>query len=74
MARRAYERGNRRFEIILRGTPAGSYSSWTVDSVKDATSGDDVPVPGLERVVASDAETAFTRACERIDQWMELKP
>jgi hypothetical protein len=74
MATRTYSSGNRQFVVTLVGTPAGSYSSWTVDSVTDAMTGDGVPVPGLQNVVASDEDTAFARACDRIESWSKLKP
>ena len=74
MATRTYSCGNRQFVVTLVGTPAGSYSSWTVDSVRDAMTGDGVPVPGLQSVVASDEDTAFARVCDRIESWSKLKP
>jgi len=74
MATRTYSSGNRQFVVTLVGTPAGSYSSWTVDSVRDAMTGDGVPVPGLQNVVASDEDTAFARVCDRIESWSKLKP
>jgi hypothetical protein len=74
MATRTYSGGNRQFVMTLVGTPAGSYSSWTVESVRDAMTGDGVPVPGLQNIVASDEDAAFARVCDRIDSWLKLKP
>ena len=73
MATRTYSNGNRQFAITQVGT-AGSYSSWTVENIRDATTGDVVlPVPGLQNVVASDEDAALARACDRIDGWLKLK-
>jgi len=74
MAIRGYTSGNRQFAITLLGTPAGPSSSWTVEHVRDATTGALVPVPGLPQIVASDEDSACTRVCDRIDRWMKLKP
>jgi hypothetical protein len=75
MATRTYRAENREFRITLAGTPAGSsFSSWTVESVTDAITGDVVPVPALHTIVASNEHTAFFRVCERIDGWLRLKP
>jgi hypothetical protein len=74
IARRRYSSSDRQFVVTLVGTPVDAPSSWTVESVTDATTGDLVPVPGLPGIVASDEGTAFARVCDRIDGWMKLKP
>ena len=74
MATRTYSSSGRQFVVTLVGTPAGSYSSWTVEGVRDVTTGDVVPVPGLQNIVASDEDAAFARVCDRIDGWLRLKP
>ncbi len=68
MAKRTYTNGDRVFEITLKGTPAGSYSSWTVEKVTE--NGRDIVIRGLDGIVASDEQTAFARACDRIDEWL----
>jgi hypothetical protein len=69
MATRSYTTGGRAFDIVLSATQAGGNSwAWTVEHVFE--SGQEVTVPGIENVVASDVETAHARVCDRIDKWL----
>jgi len=68
MAKRTYMSGVWVFEITLRGNPAGSYSSWTVENVREG--GRDILIPGMDGIASSDEGTAFSRACDRIDEWL----
>jgi len=74
MATRTYRSGDRAFVISMMSTPDGSRSVWTIAGVRDAVTRAPVPVPGLPNIVESDEDTAFARACERINAWMRLKP
>jgi hypothetical protein len=68
MATRPYASGDRTFEITLSGTPAGSYSSWTVEHVYDRSINQEIHVPGMDSIVASTGDAAFAHACDCIDK------
>ena len=69
MATRNYASGDRTFEITFSGTPPGSYSSsWTVEHVYDRSINQEIQVPGMDSIVASTGDAAFTRACDCIDK------
>lgn len=70
MATHRYTRDGQTFEIILSGTPSGGYSAWTVERVL-AKGTDELRIPGIENIVASDENAAFVRACSVIDRWLE---
>jgi len=67
-----YTRDDQTFEIILSGTPSGSYSSWTVERVLTKGTAE-LRIPGIDHVVASDENAAFARACSAIDKWLETR-
>ena len=76
MATRTHARVDRTFtavrtalgrEITLSGTPAGSYSAWTVEHVYDKSLNAEIRVPGVASIVASTEDAAFARTCECID-------
>ena len=73
MATRTCGSGNRTFEITLSGTPAGSYSSWTVEHVYDKSLNAEIRVPGVASIVASTEDAAFARTCDNIDKWLRSK-
>lgn len=71
MATRTYTAGGRTFDMVLPATQAGrdpASWAWTVEHVFEA--GGEVTIPGMENVVGSDEDTAFARACDRIDKWL----
>src|SRR5712692_7047119 len=68
MATRTYASVDRTFEITLSGTPAGSYSSWTVEHVYDKSINSESHVPGMDSIVASTEDAAFARTCDCIDK------
>ena len=70
MATRTYASGNRTFDITLSGTPAGSYSSWTVQHLYDKSLGEEIHLPGMDSIKASSEDAAFARACDHIDKWL----
>jgi hypothetical protein len=77
MATQTYASGNRTFEITLSriptGTPAGSDSSWSVEHVHDKSLNEEIDVPGMESIVASTEDAAFTRTCDHIDKWLQSR-
>ena len=69
MATRTYAAGGRNFDMTLSASPAGGLSwAWTVEHVFEA--GEEVSIPGMENVVGADEDTAYARACDRIDKWL----
>ena len=69
--KRHYAAGPRNFEITLSSTPLRDESLWTVERVKDTSrAGQEVIIPGMNRVVESTEEAAFAVACARIDKWL----
>ena len=69
MATRSYTTSGRAFDIELLATQAGGHSwAWTVEHV--AESGQEISIPGMENVVASDVDTALARVCDLIDKWL----
>ncbi len=73
MATRTYASGNRTFEITLSGTPAESYSSWTVEHVYDRSLNQEIHVPEMDSIGASNEDAAFAGACDRIDKSLRSK-
>ena len=73
MATRTYASGNRPFEITLSGTPAASYSSWTVEHVYDGSVRAEISLPGMDSIVASTEDAAIARACDLIDKWLRYR-
>ena len=73
MATRTYASGNRTFEITLSGTPAGSYSSWTVEHLYDKSLNEEISLPGMDTIVASTEDAAFARACNHVDKWLRYR-
>lgn len=72
MATRTYTTSGRTLDIVLNATQASSSDptswAWTVENVFEA--GEEVTIPGMENVVASGEDTAYARACDRIDKWL----
>ena len=73
MATRTCASGNRTFEITLSGTPAESYSLWTVEHLYDKSLNEEIHVPGMDSIVASTEDAAFAGTCDRIDKWLRSK-
>ena len=71
MATRTYTSGNRTCEITLSGNPAGT--KWTVEHVYDKSVSQEICVPGIDGIVASTEDAAFTDACGYIDKWLRSK-
>ncbi|MGH9331646.1 MAG: hypothetical protein ACRD09_14500, partial [Vicinamibacterales bacterium] len=69
MAKKTYATAGRTFEIRLSGTPSGEYSAWTVESVSEG--GKELQIPGIENITSSDENTAYSKACDRIDRWLQ---
>jgi hypothetical protein len=69
VATRTYASGIRTFEITLSGTPAGT--SWTVAHIYDKSLNAEIQVPGMDSIVASTEDAAFTDSCDRIDKWLQ---
>jgi hypothetical protein len=71
MAKRIYSIGMQTFEIMVTGTPTPTSLSWTIESVKESGDGSrDLAIPGMCNVVAAAEDMAFSRACDRIDEWL----
>jgi hypothetical protein len=74
MATRTCTIRGRIFDIVMPAAQAGREPTswaWTIEHIFEA--GEEILLPGIESVVASDEETAYRRACDRIDQWVRGK-
>ena len=70
MATRTYASVDRTFEITLSGTPAGR---WTVEHVYDKSLNQEIHVPEMDSIGASNEDAAFAGACDRIDKSLRSK-
>jgi len=68
MAIRTYETGDEKFVIRMSGTPSVNGTAWEVLSVLRGS--EEIPVPGLDSIVASTDDVAYARACDCIDKFL----
>jgi hypothetical protein len=66
-----YASGNRRLDITLSGTHEGTW--WTVEGVYDKSLHAEMPVLGMNSIMASTEHAAFARICDCIDTALRSK-